>query len=272
MACANIFLEKRYLPEGALFLKKRILILLAGLILLLSSVCAQAYDGTIGLLLNGRQVTVEPGPFFSGGRVFVPVRFVAENMGAVVEWDEESRSVIINYDQGLGDAYLKGQVTDTGAEHGIMGNLISARELKNILDDDSDGQLADYRQGRSGGDRMANDPLVIDIRKEAEYKESHVPGAVWIAEASAMGEDRNMEKLKRLLSDHVAGGGKGEVVIYCYTGNTSGLVAGVLGARGLPARSMMFGFDIAWRGTKYADRAIKADMEDGDGNTVECGG
>lgn len=248
---------------------KRFLILTAGLILMLSPVSAGAFDRSIGLILNGRQVAVEPGPFLYNDRVFVPARFVAENMGARVEWDSENSTVIIS---GQGDSYLKGDLVDPGAGSGIMRNLIKPAELRDILDEDKDGEMADYRQGKNGGDKIQNDPLVVDIRKEAEYNQAHVPGSVWIAEAEYMAEGQSVDKLKSLMSEHVARGGKNEVVLYCHNGNTSALAAGVLGAQGLPVKSMMYGFDMGWIGTKFAESAIKANYEDASGKTLECAG
>lgn len=248
------------------------LLVVAGIILLFSSASAEAFDRTVSLMLNGRLVEVEQGTFMNDGRVFAPVRYVAEEMGAVVDWDEESSAVNISYSKSQGDSYLKGKVNEAEVEAGIMSNLVMPGDLRDILDDDRDGELADYRQGKNGGDNITNDPLVVDIRKEAEYKEAHVPGAVWIAEASAMAETQNVEKLKALLSEHVTNRGRNEVVLYCYSGNTSALAAGVLGARGLPVRSMMYGFDIGWRGTKYAETPIFGKMEDNSGKTLDCGG
>lgn len=230
---------------------------------------ANAVERAIKIAVNGKQVQSESGAFLSKGRVFVPVRLIAEELGAQVQWDEESNTVAI---QGGGDAYLKGITTDTSEEIGIAGNLVRAADVKKVLDDDGDNDLADYRQGHNGGDILDNDPLVVDIRDQNEYASSHIPGAIWIAYSERMAERDNVAKLKGLLDKHIAAGGKNEIVIYCYTGNTSGLVAGVLGTRGLPVKSLMYGFDIAWRGTKFADRPIKANMEDSNGQAVECGG
>ncbi|MDI6709911.1 MAG: hypothetical protein QME76_04385 [Bacillota bacterium] len=70
----------------------------------------------------------------------------------------------------------------------IRRNLVSAAALRDLLDDDRDGDLADYRVGHSGGDSIANDPLVMDLRARSLYDSGHLPGAVWIAEASDMGK------------------------------------------------------------------------------------
>lgn len=144
----------------------------------------------------------------------------------------------------------------------IKRNLISAAALRDLLDDDRDGDLADYREGHNGGDAIANDPLVVDVRARWFYDFSHIPGAVWIAEAAAMGTKENEQRLGELLASHVKQGGKNKVVVYCHTGHTAGLVAGVLGTRGFNVKNLQYGFDIAWTGTQTAPAPIKALVED----------
>lgn len=51
---------------------------------------------TIRLVVNRKEVSSNPPPQMIGGRVFVPVRFVAEALGAKVEWDSRSSTVIIS--------------------------------------------------------------------------------------------------------------------------------------------------------------------------------
>ncbi|MGB9886764.1 MAG: copper amine oxidase N-terminal domain-containing protein [Moorellales bacterium] len=44
----------------------------------------------IKLVVNGREVACDPPPQVIGGRVFVPIRFVAEALGAKVEWQDQT--------------------------------------------------------------------------------------------------------------------------------------------------------------------------------------
>lgn len=248
----------------------RRIVVIVFFLLFINVLGAEAIDKAVSVIVNGKQVAAGPQAFMSEGRVFVPVRSVAEELGATVDWNEGSGTVTIN--NSGSDAYLKGQINNQGGSPSITNDLISATDLRNMLDDDKDSDLADYRQGHNGGDSIANDPLVVDVRKQEDYNASHIPGAVWIAPAGNMAEPASLARLKELLDQHKSAGGKNEIVLYCYTGNTSGLVAGALGSMGLPVKSMMYGFDIAWRGTKFADSAIKAKMEDSGGKTIECGG
>lgn len=267
------FRRKKFFPvktnkERAEKLLKKIVLLLAGIILL-GSGWAQAGEA-VKLLINGVQAEGEPSPLLKDNRVFVPVRFVSEQLGAQVTWDGENKTVVIEDQRG--DRYLKGENNPSAQGKGIGGNLLSPAELKKILDDDNDNDLADYRPGHNGGDQPGNDPLIVDVRKKTDYDAAHIPGAVWIAPAENMAEKQNVAELKRLLAEHVARGGQNEVVLYCYTGNTSGLVAGVLGAQGLSVKNLMYGFDIGWRGTKQVDRPVYAPMENSGGKTLYCGG
>lgn len=45
--------------------------------------------------INNKPMTMDTAPFIKDDRTFVPVRFVAEALGATVEWDESHREVII---------------------------------------------------------------------------------------------------------------------------------------------------------------------------------
>lgn len=49
----------------------------------------------IRLIINGQEIETDVPPQMIDGRVMVPARFVAEPLGATVEWDEDSSSVII---------------------------------------------------------------------------------------------------------------------------------------------------------------------------------
>lgn len=49
----------------------------------------------IRLVVNGTEVKANPPPVMMQGRVFVPVRFVAEALGVYVEWDPGRNTVII---------------------------------------------------------------------------------------------------------------------------------------------------------------------------------
>lgn len=71
--------------------------LLVGVLLTTASLGLAAQP--IRLVVNGREVKADPPPQMIGGRVFVPIRFVAEALGAKVEWDGNNQVVIISQGQ-----------------------------------------------------------------------------------------------------------------------------------------------------------------------------
>lgn len=56
---------------------------------------------SIRLVVNGKEVPSVPPPQMIGGRVFVPIRFVAEALGAKVEWNGKKQIVTIYQGQSL---------------------------------------------------------------------------------------------------------------------------------------------------------------------------
>ena len=71
------------------------------LILLLSlaiptAIWANTTSGAIRLVVDGKEVQPDVPPVLQDGRVLVPVRWVAEALGANVEWDAAKNAVLIN--------------------------------------------------------------------------------------------------------------------------------------------------------------------------------
>jgi rhodanese-related sulfurtransferase len=231
-------------------LKKKITILIFCLLLIFVTSIAAANVDNIKLLVNGKDIQSDVAPLMQNDRVLVPIRIVAEALGCDVNWDSENSSVVIT--RSSGDKFLKGKNDASQSQPTIHTNFVKAVDLKAALDDSD----------------MAKHPLVVDVRTQKDYDVSHIPGAVWIAEAQNIAEPGNLTKLEDALADHVAKGGKNEIVIYCYTGNTAGLAAGVLGDAGLNVKNMRFGYSIAWEGTRQADAPIFGPRVDKDGNPV----
>jgi len=79
-----------------------------------------------------------------------------------------------------------------------------------------------------------NDPIILDIRKPEDYALGHVPDTVNIGGGALF----TSEKISLLPPD-------GQVVVYCYTGQTAGQVVGALNMLGYDAYSLKFGMP-AW--------------------------
>jgi len=79
--------------------KKKWLIVI-GVILAVTIFATVAFaDNPIKLFVNGQEIKSDVPPQIINGRTMVPVRWVAEALGAEVEWNEESRNVLINTPQ-----------------------------------------------------------------------------------------------------------------------------------------------------------------------------
>ena len=55
----------------------------------------------IKLIINGQQIQCDVPPQNINGRILVPARFVAEPLGAMVEWDGVNKAVVINGEKKL---------------------------------------------------------------------------------------------------------------------------------------------------------------------------
>jgi hypothetical protein len=63
--------------------------------------------------VNGNKVIIDVPAEIKDGRTFVPLRFVAENLGAIVTWDGKARTVSIKYKNPyyiLGDTFDNGEI------------------------------------------------------------------------------------------------------------------------------------------------------------------
>lgn len=93
----------------------------AGLVLgfLLTSVVGVFAVSNISLIVNGQEITPDVPPQIIDGRVMVPARFIAEPLGATVEWDGENNTVIITDKSKIADPIVE------------KNNLIHVHELYN---------------------------------------------------------------------------------------------------------------------------------------------
>ncbi|WP_105615418.1 copper amine oxidase N-terminal domain-containing protein [Vallitalea okinawensis] len=65
------------------------------LVLILSIGTVSATINPVSIFIDGNQIQSDIEPIIIDGRTMVPLRFIAENFGATVEWDENTNSVII---------------------------------------------------------------------------------------------------------------------------------------------------------------------------------
>jgi Copper amine oxidase N-terminal domain./Protein of unknown function (DUF2762). len=70
--------------------------------------------------VNGETKPIDTAPFIKDSRTFVPVRFIAEALGAKIEWDEATQQVII---KKIGGDCMETQVFEMAANQGLTAVL-----------------------------------------------------------------------------------------------------------------------------------------------------
>ena len=80
-------------------MKKKIIAIVLSAITVAAALSASVFaDDTVKVLVNGKEVTfTDVAPYIEEGRTLVPMRIIFETLGAVVEWDQETKT-IISYD------------------------------------------------------------------------------------------------------------------------------------------------------------------------------
>jgi rhodanese-related sulfurtransferase len=112
-------------------------------------------------------------------------------------------------------------------------------------------KAADLYEVLNDGDE-SNDPFIIDARKPEDFALGHIPGAVNMGAKAAFTADA----LASIPEDK-------DVVVYCYTGQTSSQMASALNMLGHDASSMLFGFP-SWADVEGV--SVAAFNRDVDGN------
>mgnify|MGYP002479033217 FL=1 len=79
---------------------KKLLLSIAGILAFAVFTCAAipaaVAEDPVRLIVNGKTVQPDVSPQIMEGRVMVPVRWIAEALGAEVKWDKENRAVVVN--------------------------------------------------------------------------------------------------------------------------------------------------------------------------------
>lgn len=56
----------------------------------------RVYRGGINLVVDNREIVLDEQPFICNERVYVPIRFVSAALGMDVDWNAETRTVVVN--------------------------------------------------------------------------------------------------------------------------------------------------------------------------------
>ncbi|HBT46607.1 MAG TPA: copper amine oxidase [Peptococcaceae bacterium] len=108
---------------ATMLFKRAVTCILCTGILVLTGVPAVAGTAPARIYVNNREVSIPPGdqgPFIEGGRTYVPLRIIAENLGAAVEWRRDTRQVVIT--SGDGNSYGVPERTGKNTEVEIVVN------------------------------------------------------------------------------------------------------------------------------------------------------
>jgi Copper amine oxidase N-terminal domain. len=79
-------------------LRKKWLIVTGAVVLAVVMATVAFATNPIKLIVNGQEIKPDVPPQIINGRTMVPVKWVAEALGADVEWDDKNRAVIIKKD------------------------------------------------------------------------------------------------------------------------------------------------------------------------------
>ena len=89
-----------------MLIKKCLKLLAVTLIPLLLANMAASGDAPVKLKIDGGEIQTEAAPRIINGSIFVPVRAVAENLGAAVTWDQKENTVNITGNHGISNDYI----------------------------------------------------------------------------------------------------------------------------------------------------------------------
>ncbi len=90
---------------------------------------ASAVSNNIKIFINGQEIYSDVAPEIKNNRTMVPIRVISENLGMSVEWDANSRSVIIN---NKSSQITQNTVDDSKTT--IMGESVATSEqLRSLL-------------------------------------------------------------------------------------------------------------------------------------------
>ncbi len=153
--------------------------------------------------------TLDVPPFIQNGRTLVPLRFVSETLGALVNWTPPNT---------IGIEYPK-EIPVREDECVTFWSEIKAEDLLNELEEKTEF-------------------MIVDLRDKTAYKEGHIPGAINIDYTSMIEDFPKVSEQTESIP----------VVLYCNTGAKSRLAAEwVVNAGYQDVHSMLQGFP-SWTG------------------------
>ncbi|MGH2330621.1 copper amine oxidase N-terminal domain-containing protein [Thermoanaerobacter mathranii] len=77
-------------------MRKKWLIFFGSVILIVSLTIVAFATSTVKLIINGREIKPDVPPQIINGRAMVPIKCVAEALGAKIQWDKQNKIVVIS--------------------------------------------------------------------------------------------------------------------------------------------------------------------------------
>lgn len=148
---------------------RRLVAAMAGLALLTAGALVAGAESTrdvtlffrnIGLSVGSERVPSEHEPFILDGNTYVPVRVVAEALGAGVEWDGQRNWVLINTGKG---AVPVSELALTGNDEHVKTGAVTAHWTRTRY---LHARSINFMYGRSGG---CASPCPIELALNGQY-------------------------------------------------------------------------------------------------------
>ena len=158
-------------------------------------------------VVNGKDVELDSQAVIKNDRVFVPLRFVTENFGYAVEWDEYRQRVIIKEEHELD--------VNNPEVKALFEDVLNCEEFASYYDQRIDIDIMDHRYNIINGImREVISILYLGDLQEREYtnEESHDVVGEFLAKAGTI-EKTNQYGIDDLKSDFDLGKHYGETLV-----------------------------------------------------------
>ena len=175
-----------------------------------STITSRRNDRTIILQIdnptarvNNAPIALSVPPVVIGGRTMVPVRFIAESLGATVTWDEQTRTVIVQTDDATAIEVrtITAQVTSVTDGDTIVVRLESGKEervrLIGVDTPESTGQVEPF--GREAAnftrERVGGKSVFLEIDTSERDRFGRLLAYVWLAQPTSDNETEVRAKM-----------------------------------------------------------------------------
>ncbi|NBG89630.1 rhodanese-like domain-containing protein [Isachenkonia alkalipeptolytica] len=161
----------------------------------------------------------------------------AENGEAVEEGDDEE------------------EATEEDEEEAAEEESLDAAEVvwnatKPVMEGVADGNnILGFEEGLEQLEENPDDYFVIDMRRGEDYEEGHLPGAVHVS------YDQLAQAMDSVPQDK-------EILIYCYTGQTSGQAVAAYQAMGFDALSLGGGMNFGWAPLELSEDTLETEANE----------